>query len=273
MHAWVPPLYLPADPERKPYLISPYAMPAVKPNFPHPLIFSPLQSDPQQLFVLLHGESANPEQLLPLAQAIKHAFPLALVVLPCGPIGDDALTYQWFDQPPAGVGYAPGVAQALPGLIALVRQIQARYGLSGEQTALAGFSQGATLALEACAEQAGLAGRVLAFSGSYARLPTAAPAATTLHFFHGAEDEHVPVDQIREAHARLAELDGDATLDIASAIGHEMHPALVGQAIHRLQTCVPLRSWQAAMGELAARADDQTAEDLPGSVPKNRTLH
>src|SRR3546814_11975360 len=59
------------------------------------------------------------------------------------------------------------------------------YGLSGQQTALAGFSQGASMALEASHAQPDLAGRVLAFSGLYASLPSTIPPTTMLHFFHG----------------------------------------------------------------------------------------
>ena len=259
-------------------------MPILKSDTPDPLVFSPDQGKPQQLFVLLHGESANPEQLLPLAQAIKQAFPNALVVIPYGPYGIENMQagqYQWLkSDDPGKSNDAAHVAQALPALIAQIQQLQARHGLSGEQTALAGFSQGATLALEACMAQPDLAGRVLAFSGCYASPPAVAPRATTLHFLHGADDTLVPVSQIRNTHARLAELRGDATLDIASTIGHELHPALIHQALHRLQTCVPLRSWEAALGDLNAENEDEDGEEGGGddSDPGkdwagNRTLH
>lgn len=41
---------------------------------------------------------------------------------------------------------------------------------------------------------------------------------------------------------------GDSTINIASHVGHKLHPALVARAIVRLQTCVPLHSWKAALG-------------------------
>ena len=41
------------------------------------------------------------------------------------------------------------------------------------------------------------------------------------------------------------ELGADATLDVAATLGHELHPALMDQAVTRLQTCVPLRFWKA----------------------------
>ncbi|TCT10408.1 esterase [Paralcaligenes ureilyticus] len=249
-------------------------MSILEPRSPDPLIFSPEQGKPQQLFVLLHGEAAGPQQLLPLAQAIKKVFANALVVLPCGPVrlGDNA--YHWLESGDLGEArLAAGVARALPDLITQIRRLQAQYGLSNEQTALAGFSYGATMVLEASVQHADLAGRVLAFSGRYASLPEMAPAATTLHLLHGADDTLIPVSHARAAHARLAELRGDATLDIASTVGHELHVALIDQAIYRLQTCVPLRRWEAALGELTA--DDQTGDQghSGGGQVDRRTLH
>ncbi|NYT57834.1 esterase [Alcaligenaceae bacterium] len=221
---------------------------ATKPDLPEPLIFVPAQGRPQLLFVLLHGEAASPEQLLPLADALKQAFPLCMVVLPHG----------YHD-----------VTHQLPQLIGQVQQWQHAYGLSGQQTALAGFSQGASMALEASHAQPDLVGRVLAFSGLYATPPTDAPPATMLHFFHGANDRQVSVDQVEATISRLAELQGDATLDVASRIGHELHEALIKQAIVRLQTCVPLRSWEAAMSSMQQPADPGT----PLLAGSDRTLH
>ncbi len=54
----------------------------------------------------------------------------------------------------------------------------------------------------------------------------------------------MPVSHAQAAQSRLAALHGDATIDVASRVGHELHPALIQQAIVRLQTCVPLRSWE-----------------------------
>ena len=246
----------------------------MKPNSSSSLVFTPAYGEAEQLFVLLHGEFASPEQLLPLARAIRAAFPRALIVLPYGLIRERPLVYQWFNQANLNDGnYGQRVAYALPALIALIQQIRARNELSGQQTALAGFSQGATMALEACTAQPGLAGRVLAFSGRYARIPDASPQATTLHLLHGADDRIVPVSHARNAHARLNELRGDATLDIASRVGHQLHSALISQAIHRLQTTVPLRSWEAALSHLQSTNETFGVPGVDMHTPGNKTLH
>jgi phospholipase/carboxylesterase len=66
------------------------------------------------------------------------------------------------------------------------------------------------LALETAVRDDGLAGRVLAFGGRFVALPERAPAHTTLHLFHGADDTVVPVRHARMALQRLARLQGDA---------------------------------------------------------------
>ncbi|ALM82493.1 esterase [Bordetella sp. N] len=215
------------------------------------LEFLPLEGETRQLFILLHGVGATPASMRPLAEALRAAFPQAAILAPAG--------FEAYDGGPAGrqwfsvrgvdeANRAERVLQALPPLVDYIRASQARFHLLQSDTALAGFSQGAIMALEAVGAHDGLAGRVLAFSGRYARLPQWAPQYTTIHLLHGANDNVIQATHTEQAQARLNELHGDATIDIATRIGHELHPALIQRAIVRLQTCVPLRSWEAALG-------------------------
>lgn len=205
----------------------------------------------RQLFILLHGVGGTPDNLRQLAEALRTAFPTAAVLAPEGfePFDGGGAGRQWFSV--RGVtedNRAERVANAMPPLEAYVREAQARFSLLQSDTALAGFSQGAIMALELVQAHDGMAGRVIAFSGRYAQLPKAAPQYTTLHLLHGADDPVMSVAHIQAAQTRLEELHGDSTIDIASHVGHELHPALIQRAIVRLQTCVPLRSWEAALG-------------------------
>ena len=216
-------------------------------DFSATLAFIPKEEKPRLLFVLLHGEAAGPEQLFPLAEALKQAFPFAMLILP-----------------------PSGCEQHLEELVAFVRRVQHHYQISGEQTALAGFSQGARMALEASRAHADLAGRVLAFSGLYAEAPASLPETTMIHLFHGADDALLPLHEVQAMMQHLGSIQADATIDVASQVGHEMHAALIEQAIVRLQTCVPLRSWQAAYGELNKRSEGECGDPDPDSPP---TLH
>lgn len=214
-------------------------------DFSETLALIPKKDKPNLLFVLLHGESAGPEQLYPLVEALKKAFPLALIILP--PAEDES---------------------RLDELAAFVRKVQGHYKVSGEQTALAGFSQGARMALETSRLHADLAGRVLAFSGLYQETPSALPETTMIHFFHGADDLLLPLREVETLLQHLGEIQADVTVDVASQVGHELHPALIEQAVIRLQTCVPLRSWKEAYGQLS---ESPREEEGGGSEPP--TLH
>ena len=55
---------------------------------------------------------------------------------------------------------------------------------------------------------------------------------------------------------RLAELDGDATLDIAEGLGHGIDAALAESALLRLTRHVPKRMWREAMGASSLPPDN-----------------
>jgi len=204
---------------------------------------------PRQLFVLLHGADGSALDMLDLANQLADAFAEAAIVMPEGveAIHLGKTGRHWFPAFELTEANRPErVAKAVPALAAFVRQQQERFCILQSDTAVAGFAQGATMALALSAAHDGLAGRVLAFSGSYAELPPSAPALTTLHLLHGQRDAVVPAQLAQLAYEHLMALGADATCDIASSVGHELHPALMDQAVHRLQTCVPLRFWRSA---------------------------
>jgi phospholipase/carboxylesterase len=189
----------------------------------HLLQSLPDNGPPAQLFILLHSVGSPTDDLLPLAKVLRATFPQAALLLPAG-----------FD--------------AAPTLIDWVRGHQTRLGVGAAATALVGFSQGSTVSLEAAVAAPDLVGRVLAFSGRFARLPDVAPPLTTFHFFHGGQDAVIPAQQSTAAFEHVAALDGgDATLDIADEVGHALHPALLERAIFRLTHHVPPRLWREAM--------------------------
>ncbi|CAM3422827.1 esterase [Bordetella sputigena] len=220
-------------------------------SFASDIEYVPVEGEVRQLFILLHGVGGTPADMRDLAAAVRRAFPQSAIVVPAGfepydGIGDGR---QWFSTRGIDEDNRPTrVASALPALVAYIRATQLRFHLLQSDTALAGFSQGAIMALEATAAHDGLAGRVLAFSGRYASMPHSPPQYTTIHLLHGADDNVIPADHARQAQARLDALHGDSTIDIATRVGHELHPALIERAVVRLQTCVPLRSWEAALG-------------------------
>lgn len=214
-----------------------------------------------QLLILLHGRGGRGALMRPLAEALQARFDQAAIVAPDAPHAFEGggPGRQWFSTADMDdAARVSRVAAALAPLRDWVRAIQQRLGVGPSATAIAGFSQGAILALELAATDDGLAGRVLAFAGRYARLPDVAPRQTTVHLLHGGADELIPADHARRALQHLGVLHGDATLDIAQGVGHELHPSLIDSALHQLTHHIPHRTWRAAMG---------AAAELPAEPP------
>jgi phospholipase/carboxylesterase len=204
----------------------------------------------KQLFILLHGLGAQAADLIPLANRLKDEFPQAGFFLPDAtfPFEGGGSGRQWYSN--SGVNEnnrAARVASAMPALQVMVSHAQKRFNVLQSDTALAGFSQGAIMALQFAVLHDGKVGRVLAFSGRFAELPETAPELTTLHLLHGEEDQVIPVAHAHAAYERLIQIEGDVTLDVAAGVGHEIHKTLSERAIHRLKTSIPLRSWKQAM--------------------------
>jgi phospholipase/carboxylesterase len=209
---------------------------------------SPLAGRAEQLLILLPAQHDAAASMLPLARALRAAFAQAMVLAPPG-------LAPAFPGPEAAAAATPAsgaLPAALDRLRAWVVAAQQATGVGPAATAIAGFGEGALAALELAVAFDGLAGRVLAFGGRFAALPTRAPGETTIHLFHGADDEVVLVAHARAAIERLGALGGDATIDIAGRTGHVLAPVLVDCALHRLRTHIPARTWAAALGAVPA---------------------
>jgi len=217
-----------------------------------PIEWLPARGAAEQLILLLHGWASGAQDLLPLAQALRAEFPQAAILAPESPDTADAgrRGRQWYSiESIADPGvWETRVGAALERLEPWVRSQQRRLGVGEAATALGGFSQGAILALQLALRHDGIAGRVLAFGGRLVVPPSLAPRETTIHLFHGSADRVFDAQYARDALEQLGALHGDATLDIAEGVGHEVHPALMQCALHRLRNHIPLRTWQAALG-------------------------
>lgn len=218
-------------------------------------------SAPQLLFLLFHGVGGSGLQMQPLAEALRLQYPQAAVLSFDAPDPFDggpgeAHGYQWFSV--RGIddeNRRARVAAALPGFSALVRGYGARFGLSWGRVALAGFSQGAIMALEAVQAEPKLVGRVLAFGGRHASLPEHAPEDVSVHLLHGLADAVMPYQNAVQSAQVLMQLGGDVTADVLPGIGHELHPQLIDKAMEQLRSFVPARLWREAL--LAAAEQDK----------------
>ncbi|MET0332985.1 MAG: esterase [Rhizobacter sp.] len=224
----------------------------------------PATGPTELLFLLFHGVGQDASTMTPLAQALATEYPQAAIVCLDAPDPyDGGRGFQWFS--PKGLTEAvrvERVAGALPRFVATVRSVQRQFHMSWERTALAGFSQGAILSLEAVQAEPQLAGRVLAFSGRHASAPEHAPHDTTVHLFHGLADTIVPPGPTIDSAERLVALGGDVTADLLPRIGHELHPLLIDKAIEQLRTFLPKKVWRDVMSDAPVLPRSASSREL-----------
>lgn len=234
----------------------------------------PDSGPPDLLYLLFHGVGSTADTMLPLAQCLIRAYPQAAVLCLNAPDRFDAVIApkqgesegrQWFSIRRLDEDNRPRrVAGALPAFVATVRALQERFGVSWERTALAGFSQGAVMALEAVQHEPMLAGRVLAFAGRHATAPAHVPQDTTVHLFHGLADTVIPAAAAIDSAQTLVELGADVTADVLPGIAHELHPLLMDRAIEQLRSFVPQKLWRAAMREAPVLPRAASSDELGG---------
>jgi phospholipase/carboxylesterase len=221
-------------------------------------------------FLIFHGVGAHAADMHSLVERLAAEYPQAAVLAFDSPDPFDAVPggssgFQWFSIRGISEGNRPArVREAMPAFLATVRAQQQRFGLPWERIALAGFSQGAIMALEAVQCEAHLAGRVLAFCGRHASAPVHAPADTTVHLLHGLDDRVVPCGPAVDAAERLLALGGDVTAHVLPGIAHELHPALLDKAIEQLRGFLPKKVWRQAMSEAPVMPRVASSDELGG---------
>jgi len=226
---------------------------------PRAIVSLPASGPTQLLFLLFHGVGSQATHMAPLAAALREQYPQAAVVSLNGPQAFDGIPgggagFQWFSVLGISDDNRPErVRAALPDFIARIRAWAAHFELDWPHVALAGFSQGAIMALEAVQAEPALAGRVIAVGGRYASLPELAPQDVCLHLLHGMADTVLPYQGVVTAAQALVQLGADVTADVLPEIGHELHPGLVAQAMLQLRTFVPAKVWREAMQEAQAQ--------------------
>ncbi len=159
---------------------------------------APAAGTPDRLVVLLHGYGANGEDLIGLGAQWRSTLPQALFVAPNAPnaCAINPGGFEWFDFSNPDLSRIPPLAAAArPIVVELLEAIWAETGLTVDQTVLAGFSQGAMMALEVGLR---LAEPVSAIVGFSAALPSVATLAGEIRsrppvcLVHGDADEVVP---------------------------------------------------------------------------------
>ena len=190
------------------------------------------------LIVLLHGVGGLPSDMAPLARLIAARDPHARVAAPPAamPCDRGGAGYQWMSVDGITEENRPGrIRAALPAFVATIEALQRAHGVGPERTVLAGFSQGAIMALAACRDRY-LARHVVAIAGRCAPLPDVWERRTAVSLVHGRMDRTIPVRHTERAFERLAALGADVRLDVVPRAVHLLAPPLLERAWQALCT-------------------------------------
>ncbi|MGJ7487313.1 esterase [Variovorax sp. LT2P21] len=192
-------------------------------------------SPASRLVLLTHGVGSVPQSMLELGRWFAKRDPEAMVVSVASPEPSDiSAGYQWFSV--RGVTEANRQARvdaAMPGFVACVQHWQGIAHVDPQRTLLAGFSQGAIMALESTKLTHAPALRIVAMAGRFATPPERKTSAV-VHLLYGGVDPVMPQALGEAARAQLREFGDDVTLDVAPGIGHQPDPALLALLAARL---------------------------------------
>ena len=187
---------------------------------------------PQQVVVLLHGYGSDGADLIGLAPYWQDALPDALFVSPDAPEQCRQLAsgFQWFDVSFDGDRLASrqmGVVNARPVLVDFLNDLWKQTGIAPEQTILAGFSQGAMMALHVGLSLPQRLMGIIAFSGAF--LPpegfgTDALGRPPVCLVHGDMDEVVDPELSADADVALRLAGYDVAYHVSEGVAHGIAP-------------------------------------------------
>jgi phospholipase/carboxylesterase len=185
------------------------------------------------LVVICHGVGANGQDLISMAPMLAATLPHAIFVAPDGPEPYDMIPpgtphegRQWFslkDWRPLAL--EAGVRAARAALDGYIDQTLAELGIPPTEYALAGFSQGAMMALFTGLRRQSPPRAILAYSGMLLA-PTELRDEMTnrapVLLVHGEEDEVVPAEASSVAADLLRDLNVPVELMMRRDLGHSI---------------------------------------------------
>lgn len=187
---------------------------------------------PRQAVVLLHGYGSDGNDLIGLAPHWQPILPDALFVSPNAPDMSQQLAhgFQWFDIAFDEGKLAQrqiGAASAHPVLAEFLQDLWSQTGIAPEQTILAGFSQGAMMALHVGLSLPHTLMGIISFSGML--LPPESFGSSLVPkppvcLVHGDQDGVVEPHHSAEAAATLISAGYDVRYHVSQGVAHGISP-------------------------------------------------
>ena len=189
----------------------------------------------RQLVVFLHGYGADGNDLIEIGRQWQHWLPDAAFVSPHAPspCGMSPMGREWFPLTFRDPHERwRGVNAAQPMLEAFLDAELKRHHLPGEKLAMAGFSQGAMMALHAGLRRSATPAAILGYSGMLVLPEGQAPEALLQEklgkppvlLAHGGADEVIPVDAMFMSAEALGAAEIPCQWHLSPQMGHSIDP-------------------------------------------------
>lgn len=185
---------------------------------------------PKHVVVLLHGYGADGNDLIGLGRHWQDLLPDALFVSPNAPdpCAENPSGYQWFPLGPDRiVSRLSGAPRAREVIVNFLVELWARTGLSARHTFLAGFSQGAMMALNAGLSLDEAPMGIVSFSGALIppdRLEEGHLPKPPICLIHGDLDEVVDPRLSQEASITLQAHGYEVSYHVSPGVAHGIAP-------------------------------------------------
>ena len=202
---------------------------------------------PRQAVVLLHGYGSDGNDLIGLAPHWQSILPDAVFISPNAPQQCRQLAYgfEWFDVSLDGDRLArrqEGVVEARPVLLEFLEDLWSQSDIRPDDTILAGFSQGAMMALHTGLSLERPLMGIVAFSGAF--LPpdgfgSAPLAKSPVCLVHGDMDTVVDPEHSADADVALRLAGYEVSYHVSPGVGHGIAPdglAFASEFIARVAT-------------------------------------
>jgi len=183
---------------------------------------------PKQIVILLHGYGSNGDDLIGLVPYWRSHLPDALFLAPNAPEGVPGYPggYQWWPLRTLSLQErAEGARRAGPMIDAYIDAQLEQYGLTEENLALVGFSQGTMMALYAAPRRERQIAGVVAYSGMVtdeAALEAEGRTKPPVLLIHGDMDPVVPFAAFTHAKGVLTRLSYPLETHVSRGVGHSL---------------------------------------------------
>ncbi|MEL7000698.1 MAG: dienelactone hydrolase family protein [Pseudomonadota bacterium] len=187
----------------------------------------------KSLVILLHGYGADGNDLFGIAEPLSQHMPDTAFRAPNAPQRStmNPMGYQWFPIPwldgSSEEARDQGFKEAVTALNAYLDASMAEEGVTAENTALIGFSQGTMMSLYVAPRRSESVAGVVGFSGRLIPgddLASEAVVKPPILLIHGDMDEMINVSEMSAAESALREAGFDVTSHISRGIGHGIAP-------------------------------------------------